>query len=232
MAGGNDERVNLLISAAVEGLSNVKGLIAELDELQESGQTDIPDNTEGLRTGVSRTSEAMEGLASRLNELKRQDALVNQFSELKKESRDLARQQELARDSASKLGREYAQLENPTRAQTREFERARKAVNNADQAYIDNQQSLNGLRGELEGAGISTKDLAGEQVRIRKELDGVNTEASELATELTEMRDSATGAAKGTKEAAKGTRDLGDAAESSGGPVSYTHLTLPTTPYV
>ncbi len=216
----NDERVNLLISTAVDGLKNVQSLITELEDLESAGRIELPDNTEGLRKGFDETSEAMEGLASRLNELKRQDALVNQFSELKKESRDLARQQELARDSASKLGREYAQLENPTRAQTREFERARKAVNNADQAYIDNQQSLNGLRGELEGAGISTKDLAGEQVRIRKELDGVNTEASELATELTEMRDSATGAAKGTKEAAKGTRDLGDAAERSGGLVN------------
>lgn len=214
---GNDERVNLLISAAVEGLSNVESLIGELQELEKSGGKDIPDNTEGLRSGVTETAKAMEGLATKLQTLQKQQALVTQFAELKKESQQLAKEQEKANASATALGKTYSQLNKPTRAQTREFENARKASRQADQAYVDNQRSLNELRGELEGAGVSTKDLASEQVRIRQELQGVNTQASGLSGELASMRDSAQEAAKGTRDAADGTNRLGEAAEKSRG---------------
>ena len=52
MAGGNDERVNLLISAAVDGLKNVEGLISDLQELEKSGRVELPDNSAALREGL------------------------------------------------------------------------------------------------------------------------------------------------------------------------------------
>jgi len=217
MAGGNDERVNLLISAAVDGLKNVEGLIGDLQELEKTGRVELPDNSEGLREGLGKTSEEMRGLAERLTKLREQQGLVTQFADLKRETKELAEQQQSAKARATELGKALSETEKPARAQVQEFERAKKAAKGADEAWISNNHQLNELRGELDGAGVSTKDLAGEQVRIRKEIDGVNREASDMSDELREIKDSAEGAGKGTKKAAQGTEELGDNAERSSG---------------
>src|SRR5690554_6339526 len=220
MAGGNDERVNLLISAAVDGLKNVEGLISDLQELEKSGRVELPDNSAALRDGLGKTSEEMRGLAERLTELREQQGLVTQFAELKRETKELAEQQQAARARATELGKALAQTEEPTRAQAQEFERAKKAAQGADEAWISNNRQLNELRAALDEAGISTKDLAGEQVRINKEIEGVNSQASEMANELREVKDSAEGAGDGAEKAAKGTKELGEEAEKSTGLLS------------
>ena len=220
MAGGNDERVNLLISAAVDGLKNVEGLISDLQELEKSGRVELPDNSAALREGLGKTSEEMQALAGRLTELREQQGLVTQFAELKRETKELAEQQQAAKARATELGKALAQTEAPTRAQVQEFERAKKAAQGADEAWISNNRQLNELRGEMEAAGISTKDLAGEQVRIRKELDGVNTQAASLSSELTEMGQSAQQAAPATEDVAEAAEDLGEKADKSSGLLS------------
>lgn len=217
MAGGNDERVNLLISAAVDGLKNVEGLIGDLQELEQSGRVELPDNSAALREGLGKTSEEMQGLASRLTELREQQGLVTQFAELKRETKELGEQQQAAKARATELGKALSETENPTRAQTQEFERAKKAASDVGQAWVSNNQELNELRGSLEGAGISTKDLAGEQVRINKEIEGVNQQASTMSDELREVKDSADDVSTGTDKAAKSTKDLGEEAEQSSG---------------
>lgn len=214
---GNDERVNLLISAAVDGLKDVEGLISDLEELEKAGRVELPDNSAGLRGGLEETGEQMRGLAERLTDLREQQSLVTQFAELKKESQGLAEQQEAAKNRATELGRALASTEEPTRAQTQEFERARKAARDADQAWIDNQRSLNTLRGSLDEAGISTTSLADEQVRINKEFEGVNQQASEMSDELRQIKESADAASDGTDDAAESTKKLGEEADKSSG---------------
>ena len=199
------QEVELLIKAGTEGVKSIGQLLKELEALGED-------------TGEA--SAQLQGLASSLAELKSQQALVKQFADLKSETRDLAKQQEEAKARATALGKALAETENPTKAQRREFEQARKASKSAGDAWLDNQQQLNKLRTELEGSGISTKDLADEQVRIKKEIAGVNGEAAALTGELTEMRDSAQQAAKGTSEAAESAEDLGDKADKSSGLLS------------
>ncbi|MCE0759241.1 hypothetical protein LWH94_08480 [Marinobacter sp. G11] len=199
------QEVELLIKAGTEGLKSIGQLVKELEALGED-------------TGEA--SAQLEGLAGSLAELKSQQALVKQFADLKSETRDLAKQQEEAKARATALGKALAETENPTKAQRKEFEQARKASKTAGDAWLENQQQLNKLRGELDESGISTKDLAGEQVRIKKEISGVNGEASALTSELTEMRDSAQQAAQGTSEAADSAEDLGEKADKSSGLLS------------
>src|SRR5690554_4635491 len=199
------QEVELLIKAGTEGLKSIGQLVKELEALGED-------------TGEA--SAQLEGLAGSLAELKSQQALVKQFADLKSETRDLAKQQEEAKARATALGKALAETENPTKAQRKEFEQARKASKTAGDAWLENQQQLNKLRGELDESGISTKDLAGEQVRIKKEISGVNGEASALTSELTEMRDSAQQAAQGTSEAADSAEDLGEQADKSSGLLS------------
>lgn len=69
MAGGNDERVNLLISALVDGLENVAALSGELKELEKSGKEQVEDNTKDLRDGADETTGVMEGLRANIGKV-------------------------------------------------------------------------------------------------------------------------------------------------------------------
>ncbi|GGE75940.1 hypothetical protein GCM10011533_30410 [Streptosporangium jomthongense] len=69
MAGGNDERVNLLISALVDGLENVAALSGELKELEKSGKEQVEDNTKDLREGADETKGVMEGLRANIGKV-------------------------------------------------------------------------------------------------------------------------------------------------------------------
>lgn len=192
------QEVELLIKAGTEGLKSIGQLVKELEALGED-------------TGEA--SEKLEGLAGSLKGLRDQQKLVKQFADLKLETRGLAQQQEDAKAKATALGKALAQTEKPTRAQRVEFEKARKASKDADQAWESNQAELNRLRTSLSDAGISTSNLSDEQRRIKREIAGVDDEISNVTGELTQMRDSA-------RDAAKGSRELGDDVEKSAGRVS------------
>lgn len=198
MATNQKQEVELLIKAGTEGLKSIGQLVKELEAL-------------GQDTGEA--SEKLEGLAGALSELRDQQKLVRQFADLKSQTKDLADQQAKAKDRATELGKALAQTEKPTRAQRNEFEKAKKASRDADQAWQDNQRQLNGLRDSLSDAGISTRDLSSEQQRIKREIAGVDAEIGSVTSELTQMRDSA-------KAAAGGSRELGDDVQKSGTRVS------------
>ncbi|MFC6684710.1 hypothetical protein ACFQGA_09580 [Marinobacter koreensis] len=193
MATNQKQEVELLIKAGTEGLKSIGQLVEEL---------------KGLGQDTGEASEKLEGLAGALSELRDQQKLVRQFANLKSQTKDLADQQARAKDRATELGKALAQTEKPTRAQRNEFEKAKKAARDADQAWQENQRQLNGLRESLSGAGISTRDLASEQQRIKREIAGVDDEIGSVTTELTQMRDSA-------KAAASGSRELGDDVQKS-----------------
>ncbi|GAA3555744.1 hypothetical protein [Marinobacter xestospongiae] len=199
MATNQKQEVELLIKAGTEGLRSIAQLVKELDALGED-------------TGEA--SEQLQGLAGSLAELKNQQALVKQFTDLKSQTRQLADEQAEAKERATALGKALAATEQPTKAQRREFEQAKKASKAAGEAWLANQQQLNRLRGTLDEAGISTKDLGGEQVRIRKEIAGVNGEAEALAGKLKEVKTASESAASGMSQSADSAKDL--AKEASG----------------
>ena len=214
---GNNENVNLLISAAVDGLKNIEALVSEMEQLEQTGNEQLPDSTKTLREGLDDTSGAMQQLRARLESLTDQQALIGQFASLKKETQDLADQQEAASQRATELGRALALTEEPTRKQNTEFERARKAAKEADAAWQSNQVRLQSLRKTLNDAGISTKDLAGAQQRVKSEISEVDAEVETLNQELTGMRDSAVAASEGTEQATNSTKELGEESEKTSG---------------
>ncbi|MBB5322338.1 hypothetical protein [Marinobacter oulmenensis] len=188
------QEVELLIKAGTEGLKSLGQLVKELESLGED---------------TSEASEKLEGLAGALDELRSQQKLVRQFADLKSQTKDLADQQATAKERATELGRALAQTEKPTRAQRNEFEKAKKAARQAEDAWQDNQRQLNGLRDSLGEAGISTRDLASEQQRIKREIAGVDEEVGSVTHELSQMRDNA-------RAAARSSRELGEETEGSG----------------
>ena len=46
---GNNEHVNLLISAAVDGLKNIEALVSEMEQLEQTGKDQLPDSTKQFR---------------------------------------------------------------------------------------------------------------------------------------------------------------------------------------
>ena len=192
------QEVELLIKAGTEGLKSIGQLVKELEAL-------------GQDTGEA--SEKLEGLADSLKGLRDQQKLVKQFADLKGQTRELAAAQNDAKTRATELGKALAETENPSKAQRTEFEKARQAAKSAGLAWQNNQVQLNGLRTSLSDAGVSTSNLSDEQLRIKREISGVDEEISSVTAELTEMRDS-------TRAAADGSRQLGDDVEESGDRVS------------
>ena len=176
------EEVQLLIQAGTEGLQSIGKLVKELDTLGED---------------TSEASGEMETLGSRLNELRGQQQLISQFRELKSQTTQLAEEQRQAQERATELGKALSQTEKPTRAQRNEFNKARRTAKEAEQAWQSNQQQLNQLRESLQQNGVSTRDLAGEQQRIKREISGVEGEVSNLNGRLTTMRDRLRDGSKG-----------------------------------
>src|SRR5690554_775465 len=147
MANNQKQEVELLIKAGTEGLKSIGQLVKELEAL-------------GQDTGEA--SEQLEGLAGSLKGLRDQQKLVKQFADLKGQTKELAEQQAKTKTNATELGKALAATEKPTKAQRLEFEKARKASKDADQAWQENQVQLNGLRTSLSDAGISTSNLSDE----------------------------------------------------------------------
>ena len=176
------EEVQLLIQAGTEGLQSIGKLVKELDTLGQD---------------TSEASGEMETLGSRLNELRGQQQLISQFRELKRQTTQLAEEQRQAQERATELGKALSQTEKPTRAQRNEFNKARRTAKEAEQAWQSNQQQLNQLRESLQQNGVSTRDLAGEQQRIKREISGVEGEVSNLNGRLTTMRDRLRDGSKG-----------------------------------
>ncbi len=66
------------------------------------------------------------------------------------------------------------QVENPTRAMTREFNAAVKAAGALKTAGQQQAQQLQVMRERLAGAGIGTKDLANHERTLRREIEATN----------------------------------------------------------
>lgn len=185
MAANQKQEVELLIKAGVEGLKSVGQIVKELQALGED---------------TSEASEQLETLAGSLKSLRDQQKLIQQFADLKNQTRALAKEQGDAKDRATALGKALAQTEKPTRAQRNEFEKAKKASREADKAWQDNQRQLNELRTSLQNAGVSTRDLSSEQQRVKREIAGVEDEIGGLSRELSGLRDRVKKGADGTEE--------------------------------
>ncbi|HWJ69136.1 MAG TPA: phage tail tape measure protein [Sphingobium sp.] len=99
---------------------------------------------------------------------------IGRFRELKTGLSETAKQMELARTRASELGRQIAQTENPSRQLRTEFNRARKESEQLTARHQLLHGELGTLRGRLDEAGVSTRNLVEHERRLRTETDQAN----------------------------------------------------------
>lgn len=144
--------------------------------------TDIPvnvpirfvDRLTGPMKKALRPAEALSGAVARtedqLKRLGRDRTAVRQFQALKRSSESTGRQLDDARQKASRLAREFAQAEAPTKKMADSVERARRSVRRLSDAQQSEQRQLQESRRRLDAAGISTRNLAADTRRLDQAL--------------------------------------------------------------
>jgi TP901 family phage tail tape measure protein len=139
--------------------------------------------------GSTRAAQAMRATRDRLREIERAQKDIAGFRELKAGVRVASEAMRAAQTRAQALGRQIAETQNPTRALTRDFQRARDAANRLEQAHQVESRRLGELRDKLSAAGVSTTNLARHQRDLRDEAARTNTELAEQTRRLGQAAD-------------------------------------------
>jgi len=139
-------------------------------------------------TGASaKLSKELRDTRQRLKDLGRAQADVRGFRDLKGASTKLAAELDKAKNKTTELGQKLAATTNPTRRQTREFEAAKRAAASLGRDCQENAVKLQQMRSKLSAAGISTKNLAAEERRLRDAIAGTNTQLGQQQAKMQQV---------------------------------------------
>ncbi|MGE7139653.1 hypothetical protein ACQKIE_18660 [Luteibacter sp. NPDC031894] len=133
---------------------------------------------------ATQSAKALRDTRQRLKDLEKTQGAVNAFRNLSRGGRDLTRDLKAARERAAALGKAIADSGVASRAQIKDFAAARAEVKKTEREYAANQAKLKGVREQLAAAGVSTKNLAGAERKLRGEIASVN---ATLATQQQRM---------------------------------------------
>ncbi|MGK5055195.1 phage tail tape measure protein [Janthinobacterium sp. RB2P8] len=125
-------------------------------------------------SGSSDTAKALKATSDRLRDLNVQQKNISKFRELHGGLDATRAKLEAAQQKVASLATKMKQVENPTRAMTREFNAAVKAAGALKTAGQQQAQQLQIMRERLAGAGIGTKDLANHERTLRREIEATN----------------------------------------------------------
>ena len=124
--------------------------------------------------GSSETAKELKATSDRLRDLNAQQKNIGKFRELHGGLDATRTKLEAAQQKVASLAAKMKQVENPTRAMTREFKAAVKAAGALKTAGQQQAQQLQVMRERLAGAGIGTKDLANHERTLRREIEATN----------------------------------------------------------
>lgn len=141
--------------------------------------------------GSSRLATALRATRDRLKEVDRAQADIGSFRQLKAGLGDAERAMLAARTRATQLGREIAQTEAPSKRLRAEFERAKREASNLTTAHSQQAAQLQEVRARLTAAGISTRNLADAERRLRTEAGQTNDQLREQERRLVQVTDRA-----------------------------------------
>lgn len=128
----------------------------------------------GIQRQSSVAGQALKATRDKLKALNESQKQINGFRELKQGLGATQTALQAARLKTQQLGQTLAQTQNPTRAMTREFEQAKRAMQQLKQQEIAQTQQLQQMRQRLNAAGISTRSLGEHERRLRQEMINAN----------------------------------------------------------
>ncbi|HZS79980.1 MAG TPA: phage tail tape measure protein, partial [Herbaspirillum sp.] len=131
------------------------------------------------------TADALKKTRDELKRLNIQQKQIGEFRELRNGLAQSAQRLKEAEDRVRELSLKIQSVQNPTRAMTREFERATKAARAIKEENQKQSQQLTVLREKLEAAGISTgKGFGQQERRLRADIAAVNAQLAEQQQRL------------------------------------------------
>jgi len=139
--------------------------------------------------GSRAASQALAGTRDRLKDLQRAQGDIAGFRALKMGLRSTETDLQAARQRVTELGRAMGQTANPTRAMTRDFQRAKQEAERLERQHAQETRQLGDLRTRLGQAGIATTDLARHERELRRQVEGTNQELTEQERRLARTAD-------------------------------------------
>lgn len=133
--------------------------------------------TRPLRTIASGATSLGRALKDTRGELKGLQALqkdVSSFRNLKGAADQTGGALQANRERIKALSRELASTSTPTKALTRDFQSAVRQGHALKQKHNEQQRELQGLRGKLGEAGISTRNLSDHERELRQRIERTN----------------------------------------------------------
>lgn len=139
--------------------------------------------------GSSKAAEGLRATRDRLKEIDCAQTNIAGFRGLKAGLRQTEGALDAARARAAALGREIAQTQNPTRALTRDFNRAKVELQQLERQQQTETRQLGELRDRLRTAGIATNDLARHERELRRDASRTTDELRQQEQRLGRLAD-------------------------------------------
>jgi len=130
---------------------------------------------------VTGAQNRLQQLGSAMSRIGNTQAGIGQMQSLSASANALGRAYGAARQRSDQLRASLAALEAPTKSQIRELERADAATEKARLALERQREALRSLKGELQAAGVNTKNLTAESVRLGAQMDVLRQRSAALA---------------------------------------------------
>ena len=174
---------------------NLSVIISAVDRITQPVRQVIR-TTESLTNSVSSQSQELQKLG-RLNKD------IEHFKKLKTANRETSKTLAETREKASRLGRELANTAKPSAKLRREFAQARKQVQRLEAQQTSQRENLTRLRGTLNQAGVSTRNLGDEQRRLQREAEQATAAIAKQQQSLKNLQSARENISRGMARASK-----------------------------
>ncbi len=122
----------------------------------------------------AKAARALKAARDSLKGLSTTQKQVGEFRQLKQGLANTSAELVAARNKARELGRQMALTPAPTRAMQREFDKARRSLQQLKQQEISQNQQLNLLRQRLKATGVDTRNLSEHERRLKQQMADAN----------------------------------------------------------
>ncbi|HDY98756.1 MAG TPA: phage tail tape measure protein [Pseudomonas sabulinigri] len=126
----------------------------------------------------------LKATRDQLKQLERQQSDISGWRTLNNATKQTTQAISANRDRVRELSRQMAQTSNPTKALTNDFRRAVREAHALKQKHQEQQRELQGLRGRLNNAGISTRNLGEHERTLRQRINSTNNQLQEQERRL------------------------------------------------
>ncbi|MFC0351836.1 phage tail tape measure protein [Undibacterium danionis] len=128
--------------------------------------------------------KALKAMRDKLKDLESQQVAVSGFRKIHGDLRETSSKLETAEQHVKSLAQKMRLVEAPTRAMTREFDKATKAAKQLKEQHQSQSLQLQGMRDKLKAAGISTHELGKAQQWLKNNIAYTNAEIKDQIRKL------------------------------------------------